>query len=365
MACSTMPNLDPFVFDPQSDEPTALSSKWDKWLKRFERAMVGYDINGAKRKRALLLHYGGEHLETVFDTLSDTGDENDYEQAIEALTAHFVPNPLHETIIFFRSLKQNPEENVDQFCTRLRNAAEKCEFGDLNRQLIIQFSIGCSSIELRREALDNILVDKPYKLPQLLDFTQSLELTNKQAGAVQNQTVIQKTPDKLSQSQTQHIGDKPTRHESKEQGVLYDESRHKPLNDSTKNRPTQQNGNSVTPVSVSTSKQLLHKNGQSKKAKFNPELEKQLLQSYEELEDSKQGSYKAAAICILENNPDLANFTPSQLADKIRHLVKNKKDQKKTSRSRRASRKAELSDDELEFIREQCNDEPKNSELFS
>ncbi|XP_033630598.1 uncharacterized protein LOC117292597 isoform X2 [Asterias rubens] len=322
--------------------------------------MVGYNINGAKRKRALLLHYGGEQLETVFDTLSDTGDENDYEKAIEALTAHFVPNPLHETIIFFRSLKQNPEENVDQFCTRLRNAAEKCEFGDLNRQLIIQFSIGCSSIELRREALDNILVEKACNLPQLLDFTQSLELSNKQADAVQNQTDIQQNPDKLSQSQTQHIGDKPTRHESKDQGVLYDESRHKPLYDSTKNRPTQQNGNSATPVSVSTSKQLLHKNGQSKKAKFNPELEKEILQSYEEFKDR---SYMATAINIRRNSANLADFTPLQLSDKIRRLVNNKKDQKKTSRTRRASRK--ISDDELEFIREQCNDEPKNSELFS
>ena len=120
---SAMPTLAPF--NPHSE----LSAKWEKWLKCFEGAMVSFNITTSKRKRALLLHYGGEQLQTVFDTLSDTGDENDYEKAKEVLTSHFVPkrNPIYETILF-RRLTQNPDESVDQFCTQLRKAADKFDF---------------------------------------------------------------------------------------------------------------------------------------------------------------------------------------------------------------------------------------------
>ncbi len=114
---TNMPTLAPF--DPHN-EPTALSVKWGKWLKRYEGAMVGFNITGDKRKRALLLHYGGEQVQAVFGILSDTGNENDYEKAKEALTTHFIPkqNPIYETIVF-RCMTQDPDESVNLFCSRL------------------------------------------------------------------------------------------------------------------------------------------------------------------------------------------------------------------------------------------------------
>ena len=52
---------------------TAFSVKWENQLKRFEEAMVRFNITGAKRKQSSLLLYGGKQLHTV-DTLSDTGE---------------------------------------------------------------------------------------------------------------------------------------------------------------------------------------------------------------------------------------------------------------------------------------------------
>ena len=109
--------------------------------------MVGFDITDDARKKALLLHYGGEELQDIYETL--TPDGNDYAAAKKAITEYFAPkkNVVYETIIFRRT-KQNASENIDQYCTRLRQQAAKCEFSDLDRELKTQIIEGCISKQL-------------------------------------------------------------------------------------------------------------------------------------------------------------------------------------------------------------------------
>ena len=176
----SMPVIPPF--DPHGDS-SSLSQRWELYLKRFEGAMVGFNITTPKRKRALLLHFGGELLQNVFDTLSDTGTENDYDKARDALTSHFVPkkNVVYQTILFRRMVQQ--DENVSQFCTRLRKEAEKCEFGDVERELVTQIITGCKSGQLRRRALE-----KQISLKDLLDLAASIELSQERAHGVELDT---------------------------------------------------------------------------------------------------------------------------------------------------------------------------------
>ena len=146
--------------------------------------MVGFNITAPKRKRALLLHFGGDALHKVFDTLDNTGDENDYGKAKDALQSSFVPkkNVIYETIMF-RRLTQNPDENIAQFCTRLRQEADKCEFTDVDRELITQIITGCRSSKFRRRALE-----KQLKLPELIELARSLELSEERAGELEDGT---------------------------------------------------------------------------------------------------------------------------------------------------------------------------------
>ena len=71
--------------------------------------MSAWTSKTKQRQRALLLHYAGEDVNDVFETLTDTGD--DYAMAVTKLTDYFAPKKNTEYEIYkFRQAKQQPEE---------------------------------------------------------------------------------------------------------------------------------------------------------------------------------------------------------------------------------------------------------------
>ena len=111
--------------------------RWKKWLPRFERLMVAMDISNEARKRALLLHYAGTDVDEIFETLDNTGDENDYKSAVEALTKYFNPrrNKAYE-VYKFRQAKQEKKETLDTYHTRLRQLSQTCEFENVDNEIV-------------------------------------------------------------------------------------------------------------------------------------------------------------------------------------------------------------------------------------
>ena len=161
-------------FEPYSD-PTTLSVRWKKWLRRCERFLVAMDIKDDTRKRALLLFAAGNEVDRIFATLSDVGEDKDYKKAVEKLNEYFSPkkNILFETHKF-RQLKQMSEETIDQYCTRLRQQAMICEFSSSENEIKIQIVEGCLSSRVRRKALQDDL-----SLADILAYARSLEITDK------------------------------------------------------------------------------------------------------------------------------------------------------------------------------------------
>ena len=186
-----MPNLP--AFDPYSDPPS-LCTRWTKWQRRFEDAMIGFDIKSAKRQRALLLHFGGEDLQDVFETLDNTGTVDEIKPALDALTAYFTPkkNTVYEAIIF-RDAVQEENETIDQFCTRLRKLAKKCDFADSDREIQIQILAKCRSDYLRKRALE-----KERSLSNLLELARTIELAESRAKQISNATSSCETVSKLT-----------------------------------------------------------------------------------------------------------------------------------------------------------------------
>ena len=85
-------------FDVNTD-PSTLGVRWKKWLARFRNLLLAIDVTDKKRQRALLLHYAGEGLNEIFDTLPDTtaGEDETY----------FTPKKNREYEIYlFRQAKQ-------------------------------------------------------------------------------------------------------------------------------------------------------------------------------------------------------------------------------------------------------------------
>ena len=145
--------------------------------------MIGLNIkDDMKRKRALLLHYAGEEINDIFETLPDTGEETDYQTAVDALNAHFAPTANSEFSIYcFPQAKQQPNETLDTFHTRLQQLAMSCSFADNNKEVKTQIIQACTSRKLRRTALQH----PEWSLSNLLNSGRAMELANKQAADIE------------------------------------------------------------------------------------------------------------------------------------------------------------------------------------
>lgn len=167
------------------DEEQNASIRWKKWLQRFENFLIALNIKDETRKRAMLLHYAGERVQDIFDTLEDTGEAKDYEKATKALSEYFSPqtNTEYETYKF-RQAKQLTGETLDSYHVRLRHLASTCSFPDVEREIKTMIIQTCTSNKLRRQALQ-----KPeLKLKELLTLGRTMELADVQASGMEQTT---------------------------------------------------------------------------------------------------------------------------------------------------------------------------------
>ena len=177
-------------FEVHADQST-IALRWQKWTARFSNLMVAMAIDDGERKKALLLHYAGEAVNDIFDTLSDAeteaeGDEEEDEdpcqKAIQALTNHFTPQRNTEYEVYvFRQTKQEANESITEFHTRLRQLARTCEFQDVDREIKTQIVQSCTSHKLRMKALEN----PQLTLAQLLAAGKAIELSKMQADKLE------------------------------------------------------------------------------------------------------------------------------------------------------------------------------------
>ena len=102
------------------------------------------DLKDKKRQRALLLHYVGEAVSDIFDTLTETGE--DYASAKKKLSEYFAPKKNTKFEVYkFRQSKQSKDESIDSFHTRLRQLSINCEFADSDKEVRSQIIQGCYS----------------------------------------------------------------------------------------------------------------------------------------------------------------------------------------------------------------------------
>ena len=143
---------------------------------------IGMKITIPKRKRALLPHYAGPDVNEIFDTLPNTGEDNDYDTAVAKLQEYFSlqVNTTYE-VYNFQLAKQKQGELLDSYHTRLRQLAKTCEFNDIDKEIKRYIILTCTSSPPRRRALR----ENPT-LAALLKLGRALELTAKQEKDVED-----------------------------------------------------------------------------------------------------------------------------------------------------------------------------------
>ena len=65
----------------------ASGTRWKKYLSRFDTFLIATGVNDDERKRAMLLHFGGNDLQDVYGSLEIKG--NTYEESKTAFTNYF------------------------------------------------------------------------------------------------------------------------------------------------------------------------------------------------------------------------------------------------------------------------------------
>ena len=187
---ASLPNFEKF---PVHKDESSTGVRWKTWIMKLDNLLCALDIKSDARKKALLLHYGGDDIFEIYDSMTDEqkgigamtqGDNptpNEYEVLKKSFTDHFTPkqNTAYETFKF-RQAKQHDGESIDCFYTRLQNLASLCDFHDTDKEILAQIIQGCNSTRVRRKALKDNMT-----LKAVLDEARALELSDSKTAEIE------------------------------------------------------------------------------------------------------------------------------------------------------------------------------------
>jgi len=96
-----------------------------------------------KEKKGLLLHYMGAECYDIYETFKNEEDDNSAVKTKIKMNDYFVPkyNSEFERYIF-RQTSQKESDNLDQFCTRLKQYTFSAEHA---HSTLVEERAGCGS----------------------------------------------------------------------------------------------------------------------------------------------------------------------------------------------------------------------------
>ena len=169
-------------FNPDTEIGASLATRWSTWLDDFEMFLLASGVTDKKQKRALLLYQAGSRVREIFRQLQQTGNDDDYDTAKNKLTEYFEPQKNRRYEVFkFREAKQETNETLDQYHTRLRKLAKTCTFADEDFEIGQQIIMAGTSSRIRKRALR----DSTYTLKDILVDGQQHEQSSYQVRDVE------------------------------------------------------------------------------------------------------------------------------------------------------------------------------------
>ena len=162
---------------------------WPQYVERLEHFFVANGIEGAEKKRAVLLSViGATMYKTLWNLVSPTKpSEKTYDQLVEALTKHYKPVPSEIVERFkFHSRSRKPGESVATFIAELRSLAEFCNFGDTLEAMLRDRIVG---------GINDDAIQKRLLSESALDYTKAVEMAMNMETAVQSVRELKSQPD--------------------------------------------------------------------------------------------------------------------------------------------------------------------------
>jgi len=199
------------VFDPK-EESGSVFPRWERWLRAFDLLVASKNITEVKRKKAMLLHYGGLDLQDIFYSLPGASAvdnaEDPFAETKRLLNEHFKPksNVAFERHIF-RQIRQNEGETMAQYVTRLRLQAKNCGFKDEEEEICGQIVEKCVSSEIRRRLLEK----GELKLNDAMKIARTVEAMESQMKDLEGKTIAATRSEKKNmhnEKKTIDIGNK-------------------------------------------------------------------------------------------------------------------------------------------------------------
>ena len=157
------------------------------------------NITSNKQKRALLIYQAGPDVQDIFETLEETGPDDDYNTALAKLNTYFLPekNVAYE-IYVFRQAKQDVNESIHSYCSCLRKLSATSEFTNVDFEIKTQIIQACTSQRLRRRALR----EPDISLADLLLYGRTLERSEKEAQSMERSSELPSTDDVVNRGKT-------------------------------------------------------------------------------------------------------------------------------------------------------------------
>lgn len=157
------------------------STNWKKWLQQFEwyATVIQLDKKPAEVQAATFMAIIGPDAIEIYNNfnLSDA-DKNRLEVIKEKFKEYFAPktNISFERYIFFK-IEQNEDEQFNEFLTRIKTQASKCEFGTLlDEMLKDKIVFGIKSSQVR----EKLLTEDKLDLTKAIAICKTSEQASKQ-----------------------------------------------------------------------------------------------------------------------------------------------------------------------------------------
>lgn len=166
-------------------EPLNNGPRWRSYLKRFQYFLIAKTELKLEEiedeiKVGIFLHHVGDRVASIYDNLAKKEDK--YDDIVKKLTEYFEPqvNEPFERYNFSEA-KQDNDESLDNYVSRLRGLAKNCNFTDIEKEIMNQVIRGCKSNELRRQGLRGALSANEF-----LKLGRSIEIANNQAKSIED-----------------------------------------------------------------------------------------------------------------------------------------------------------------------------------